>query len=328
MSSSIKDLIISNLEAIAKDEVAYKKKFYKSAIESLNRLTLEEINERDDFDDIKGIGKKINEKIKTIRSTGKNLERVDKINDEKKDELFDISTVYGIGPKLKAKIKKDFGNIESLEDLKKKDTEHNFLNDKQRIGIEYYDDILKRIPRNEMNGHNNFIEDIIDNYFESEDLDFVITGSYRRGLEDSGDIDILLTTTNKSNITKKFKKFIDKLIEIKYIVENLAYGNNKFMGMVKLPGCKHYRRLDVIISKPKEFPFELLYFTGNASFNKELRSEALIQGYSLNQNNIKKKGTDEIIDEEFKSEEDILKFLNFKYVEPAKRESGVLEKIN
>lgn len=76
MSSSIKDLIVSNLEAIAKDEVAYKKKFYKSAIESLNRLTLEEINERDNFDDIKGIGKKINEKSKQLDQQGKILKEL------------------------------------------------------------------------------------------------------------------------------------------------------------------------------------------------------------------------------------------------------------
>ena len=322
MSDNIKDLIIDNLQTIAKDEVAYKKKFYNSAIEALKKLSVEEIIEKENFDDIKGIGKKINEKIKTIRSTGENLERVNKINEEKSNELFDVSTVYGIGPKLKEKIKKDNGNIESLEHLKKLDDENKFLNDKQRIGIKYYYDILERIPRNEMHGHNNFIDDIVND--DMVDVNYVITGSYRRGSKDSGDIDILLTTNNE-NMTKKFKEFIDKLIEYKYIVDVLAYGNNKFMGIVKLPGNKYHRRLDVIISKPKEFPFELLYFTGNASFNKELRSEALKQGYSLNQNNIKKKDTDEIIDKEFKSEEDIFKFLNFEYVKPEDRDSGVLK---
>lgn len=317
----IKTLIIDNLTIISKNEIPYKKKFYNQAIITLKTLTEKDIMERKRFDDIPGVGKKINDKILEIRRSGANLETVDEILKANKD-TFDLSTLYGIGPKLKEKIETEHGKIKDIAHLKKLDEEHGFLNDKHKLGLKYYDDMLKRIPRSEMHGHNDFIQEVISK--KQFDIQYDITGSYRRESEDSGDIDILITSSG-DNYVDKYKEFVDYLKAIGYISDELAYGDNKFMGLCKLGGCNTFRRIDIIVTKPEQYFFELLYFTGSDDFNKEMRSEALTQGYSLSQYNFTDTKTkEEFVKKTFDSEKSIFDFLGYKYVKPKNRKSGVL----
>ena len=174
-----------------------------------------------------------------------------------------------------------------------------------------------------MDGHNDFINDVINlNKFK---ITYDITGSYRRQHKDSGDIDILVTSDGPDYV-EKYKEFVKCLKCIGYISDELAFGDNKFMGVCKLPGCNKFRRLDIIVTTPEQYHFEVLYFTGSDDFNKEMRSEALKQGYSLSQYNFTVVETGKIIDKKFDSEEDIFEFLGFKYVEPKDRKSGALVK--
>lgn len=321
-AKQLKDLIIENLKIVSKDEPGFKKKFYNQAIKALQQMDANDIMKKDSFDDIDGIGKKINEKIIEIKKTGANLKKVDSIIEENKN-TFDLTTIYGIGLKLKEKIVKEHGKITDLKHLLKLDEEHGFLNDKHKIGIKHYDDLQLRIPRLEMNGHNDFIHDVIKlNKFK---ITYDITGSYRRQLKDSGDIDILVTSEGDDYI-EKYKEFVECLKCIGYISDELAFGDNKFMGVCKLPGCDKYRRLDIIVTTPEQYYFELLYFTGSDDFNKEMRSEALKQGYSLSQYNFTVVDTGKVISNKFNSEEDIFDFLGFKYIEPKERKSGALVK--
>jgi DNA polymerase/3'-5' exonuclease PolX len=316
----IKTLIIDNLTIISKNEVPYKKKFYNQAINTLKSMTEKEIIERKKFDDISGIGKKINEKILEIRKSGANLKQVEEILKANKD-TFDLCTLYGIGPKLKEKIEAEYGKINDIAHLNKLNKEHDFLNDKHKLGLKYYDDMLKRIPRSEMHGHNDFIQDVIN--MRKFDIKYDISGSYRRESDESGDIDILITSSG-DNYIDKYKEFVDYLKSINYITDELAYGNNKFMGLCKLGGCNTFRRIDIIVTKPDQYFFELLYFTGSDDFNKEMRSEALVQGYSLSQYGFTDTKTQLIVDKSFDSEKSIFDFLGYKYVTPKNRKSGVL----
>lgn len=321
-AKQLKDLIIENLKIVSKDEPGFKKKFYNQAIKALQQMDANDIMKRESFNDIDGIGKKINEKIIEIKTTGSNLKKVDSIIEENKN-TFDLTTIYGIGLKLKEKIVKEHGKITDLKHLQKLDEEHGFLNDKHKIGIKYYDDLQLRIPRQEMNGHNDFIHDVIKlNNFK---ITYDITGSYRRQLKDSGDIDILVTSEGKDYI-EKYKEFVECLKCIGYISDELAFGDNKFMGVCKLPGCDKYRRLDIIVTTPEQYYFELLYFTGSDDFNKEMRSEALKQGYSLSQYNFNVVDTGKVVSNKFNCEKDIFDFLGFTYVEPKERKSGALVK--
>ena len=121
-SQQLKELIITNLKIVSKDEPGFKKKFYNQAIKALQDMEPDDIMNRNKFDDINGIGKKINEKIIEIKNTGNNLQKVDTIIEEKKT-TFDLTTIYGIGLQLKKKIHKEYGKIKDLKIIY--DTQHS-----------------------------------------------------------------------------------------------------------------------------------------------------------------------------------------------------------
>ena len=318
--SALKDLIISNLTEISNEEVPFKRKYYNIAISKINNMDNNELVNREKFDDIDGIGKKINDKIIQIRTTRTNLARVNDIILEKESK-FDMTKIYGVGFKLREKIEAKYGKVKDVQELIELNNKHNFLNKKHMIGLKHFEDILLRIPRAEMAGHDDFISDIIGQ--GNIDVKCEITGSYRRKNTTSGDIDILVTSTGENYIAK-YKQFVDELIRIGYISDILAYGDNKFMGMCILPGCKNYRRLDIIVTTPDQHYFELLYFTGNDEFNKQMRSYALEKGFSLSQYSFTDLKTKLNVTASFDSECDIFNFLDLSYVEPENRVSGAI----
>jgi DNA polymerase/3'-5' exonuclease PolX len=259
------------------------------------------------IDDIKEIGgAKIQEKMKYIIENNKNLNEVEDIlqNDNVKS-INILMEIHGIGP-IKANELVTKYNIHTIKDLK---DNNNLLNDIQNKGLKYHSDILKKIKRTEMVEHEIFLKQHIHS-------DFTITGSYRRELDESGDIDILITGEENN-----LKIHIDKLIHEKYILKDgiFAYGEHKFMGMCKLKGCKLARRLDILFTPKHEYPFALLYFTGNYNFNINMRLHALSLGYSLNEQGLLDNKLKNKIQSTFESEMDIFEFLNYDYVSPKNR---------
>ena len=81
-----------------------------------------------------------------------------------------------------------------------------------------------------------------------------------------------------------------------------------------------FRRIDIMITKPAEYPFAILYFTGSKEFNTKMRQHALDLGYSMNEYSLTSTEDGTNIDEnQFKVEKDIFKFLHLEYVDPSKR---------
>ena len=76
-------------------------------------------------------------------------------------------------------MKHDIKTISQLRD------HQDLLNDKQKIGLKYYDDILKRIPRSEIEQYERELHTIFTD-MNIPSSTFEIVGSYRRGLPDSG----------------------------------------------------------------------------------------------------------------------------------------------
>ena len=146
-------------------------------------------------------------------------------------------------------------------------------------------------------------------------IEFEIVGSYRRKNKDMGDIDILIKDTENF----KLNELIDKLKEKKYIIETLANGKNKFMGICKLSDIQSARRIDILVANESYYYFALLYFTGSYQFNILMRRKALEKGYSLSEYGLKDIKTDKLIELEVKSEEKIFEILDMKYVIPSNR---------
>jgi len=310
-----------------------KARAYKNAQETVMSFTTDIM----DINELKGkpgIGETIMSKFKEYIQTG-TLELLEREKDNPENILSDI---YGVGPK-KAKELVATG-ITTISELREKQDE--VLNDKQKIGLRYYEDILERIPRSEIDEYKKIFEESFKQIREPGS-NYEIVGSYRRGAKTSGDIDIIITSPSD----KVFKEFIDSLIEQKIIIEVLSRGSHKCLVIGKLKNSKHARRIDFLYATPEEYPFSVLYFTGSKAFNTVMRGHALKMGYSLNEHEFtimtnKKKDRTAFSDlnaesnvafpvknlekrkvsQVFKTEKDIFDFLKLKYKEPVERIDG------
>ncbi|NDB85916.1 MAG: hypothetical protein EB127_24935, partial [Alphaproteobacteria bacterium] len=210
--------------------------------------------------------------------------------------------------------------VKNIDELRSRQNE--LLNDIQKIGLRYHDQIEKRIPRSEIEEY----EEVFKSVFEkttanSPDAKFEIVGSYRRGSQTSGDIDVIIT----GNTGSMYKAFVDELLKRGIVLEVLSRGQSKTLVIAKLPGERVARRVDFLYAPQDEFAFAILYFTGSKIFNTVMRQYGLDKGYTFNEHGIyklenKKKGAK--VAQEFKKEKDIFDFLGLQFKTPIERQDG------
>lgn len=300
--------IIENLKILQEYETIHKEPFkagaYAKVIDAIE-LYDQPIKTVEDIRNIKGVGKKIEDKIIEYLQTGKMHAVENALQDDKYILGKKLLSIYGIGP---AKIDELMKQIGSFEELKSRP---ELLNDKQKIGLKYFDDMQKRIPIAEGKKHYKLLEKTF------KDVEFEMVGSYRRKNKDMGDIDILIKNNDNINL----KSIVNALQSSGYIIESLASGKNKFMGICRLASDLPARRIDILIAEPEYYYFALLYFTGSYTFNIYMRRVALQKGLSLSEYGFKDLKTHTIIDTtaSIHSEEDIFKYIDIPYVPPNKR---------
>lgn len=274
--------------------------------------------------ELNGVGQKIKEKIDEFLTTGK-LRKIEKIRTDDTTVAINLLTrVTGIGPAAARKFVDD--GIVTIEDLKKNEDK---LNHHQKIGLKYFEDFEKRIPRAEMTQ----LETKIKSEVSSLDPEYVATicGSYRRGAKSSGDIDILLTHAEFMAVDGKkpelLKYVVTQLEECGLITDRLSLGDTKFMGVCKLEKEDDdeddylYRRIDVRLIPSDQYFCGTLYFTGSDLFNKDMRTRALEEGFTLNEYGIKPLGSTGVPGEPLavSSEEDVFDYVGMKFKKPSER---------
>jgi DNA polymerase beta len=309
--------ILADYERINKEP--FKVKAYEKVIGSIELLD-KNIESLEDIKLLKGVGKKIEDKIIEFLNTGSITEVVGVLNDPRYILGNKLKGIYGVGP---AKIAELMTKIEDFEELKGRP---ELLNDKQKIGLKYYDDMNLRIPMAEGKQHLKVVGKILNSLY-SDGIEFEFVGSFRRKNKDMGDIDILIK--NRKGLV--LKDIIKQLEDKSYVIEKLAQGNNKFMGICRLSPELPARRIDILIAEPSYYYFALLYFTGSYNFNIYMRKIALTKGLSLSEYGFKATGAaatgvgvatnKNIIDtsDTINSEEDIFTYLGMTYVEPHRR---------
>ena len=301
----------------------FKARAYKKAQETMMAYQGDILNPAQ-LKGLPGIGETIMEKLKEYVTTGKLrlLER------EKENPINLLAEVYGIGA-VKAKELVDKG-VKDLDQLRERQDE--LLNDTQKVGLKYHADIMRRIPRTEIAKYDQIFsadfQKVLTAFPSAAAASrFEIVGSYRRGAADSGDIDMIITSSDKN----VFKAFVDALIGQKIIVEVLARGPTKCLVITRLPDEPYARRVDFLYASPEEYPFAVLYFTGSKNFNTVMRARALELGYTLNEHEMSKmepktKGEKskkgEKVGHIFKDEKDIFDFLGLAYKTPQERADG------
>lgn len=320
--TDFKAKIISELDTLRRISVTeeagvFKSRVYAAAIKTLSALpyvhTMEDLPPSQKGD---GIGKEVRIKIQKILENGSlNIPATARATAV---ALETFQQIYGVGPK-KAQdlIKAGHTTIQGLREAATKDPK--LLNKNQQIGLRYYEQLLQRIPRAEMDQHA-----ILLMAAKPAALEGVLVGSYRRGRPDSGDIDMLLRTASATvDAPAALQQFVHTLKAQGYIQEVLAHGDHKCMAICALPssgttGSSSARRLDLLITPPTEFPFAVFYFTGSDTFNVAVRNHALSRGYTLNEHALTQLSSGKQVSG-VRTEQELFKLLKLRWVEPVDR---------
>ena len=314
-SSDKKERIIEIFSAIANHErnngQGFKASAYLKSINGIKKFSDDSEITVENLREIKGLGDKLIGKIQEImeKNTCSAYEKIKDI----KDPRTVFMGIHGVGPvKAKKLVQEGF---KTIEDLRECGNLKEHFNDVQIKSLPYYEDLQMRIPRAEIQNHEKYLKQVIKIYdIPPGSIKFCITGSYRRGKVDSGDIDILFTCKDKT----KFVKFVDALYESNYLVEELARGSTKYNGICKY-GNNPCRRIDIMYTKPEEYPFAVLYFTGSKEFNVKMRADLLEKGMTLNEHSLKNTDTKKPVNHKFITEEDIFEYIGMGYVHPCDR---------
>ena len=302
----------------------------------LIKLYEQEIETGEQLREIKGIGNGIINRVDEILETGTLAEiesdsSLDSIANSSKQnnslKLKNLQRITGIGP-VKAKKLLDEGHtLESLnQDYKNNKDFDDILTHHQLLGLKYFEDLESRIPYEEIQRIEKYIKQVCQNI--DMNLNLKICGSYRRKQKTSGDIDILITHSDintSKDIDEVGVNYLEQLIKVlkskKFLVDHLTVkGNTKYMGF-----CRYLnnpaRRIDVRLIPRNCYSAALLYFTGSGEFNKNMRTFALKNGYTINEYGIYKLKKDKTkgLKMNCVEEKDIFKLLNIDYVSPENR---------
>ncbi|KFY28521.1 hypothetical protein V493_02883 [Pseudogymnoascus sp. VKM F-4281 (FW-2241)] len=261
---------------------------YRKAITTLKKQN-KLISTAEEAIKLPAIGQRIAEKIEEIVHTDK-LRRLDNTKSDRNDLILQLFLgIYGVGiAQASSWLQQGYSTLEDL-------LAYASLADNQRLGIDHYQDFQTRIPRAEVSALAKIIADTargIDTGIEA-----IIAGSYRRGAESCGDIDVLLTkpgTSACSELTPLLYKLVSQLRASGMLVAPLSVGrtesSSKWHGCCVLPGQEPpiWRRIDFHLAPASELGAALLYFTGNDIFNRSIRLLASKRGMRLNQRGLYK----------------------------------------
>ena len=220
-----KQTIIEALDTLRRRDVAdkqvFKAKAYEKVIKQL-RDHADPITTAEDLKTFTGIGEKIQAKIAEIMATGQLASASRAKETHNLEALETFQKIYGVGPAKATELVA--AGFRSVADLR---ANPESLNDKQRVGLAYYEDLLERIPRDEMLIHEQILK--ADCPYPIE-----IVGSYRRGATTSGDIDALIRIPSGAVGAKKAASVFEKYVEKQESNGRQSFDNKLFGSVGKL----------------------------------------------------------------------------------------------
>lgn len=278
------------------------------AVEALPE-DLDELIAGDRLTEIKGIGEKIAEKIKTLRQTGV-LPELEELHSKVPSGLIEMLKIPGLGPKKVKAIWDELG-ITTIGELQYACNE-NRLVELPGFGPKSQENILKGIDTVKKFAGRRLLPEAME---AAEDLiEWVrkekaiiraeVAGSVRRSKETVKDIDIVSSSKNP-------KKVMEHFVKAPNVIDVISHGETK--SSVRL---KSGFPADLRVVSDKEYPFALHHFTGSREHNTQMRSLAKSKGLKMNEYGLFK--GEKLIP--CKDEEEIFKKLGLSYIPPELRE--------
>ena len=264
--------------------------------------------------------------------------------------LKKLQTIWGVGPRTAQKL---FSwGILDIAQLRADQQVLACLNKQQLIGLRHCEDLQKKIPRDEVSAILAYVESAASRVYENRrreaglppggGLKVQACGSYRRGNERSGDVDVLITPRSEDpscngEAVEVMDLILKDLRRTGFLTDDLTlpgeHGENdiihsegvrvsdtmSYMGVCRLPSTfggasslqspppssssssfpasssgsplpqrlaeapnpNSHRRVDIKAYPKCQEAFALLYFTGDAHFNRSMRAYVKRCGMTL-----------------------------------------------
>lgn len=264
--------------------------------------------------EIDGIGKAVAEKCALLVDTGE-LPQLKELLTEIPETVLAMLRIPGLGPKKAAAIYNELG-IATLEELKAAceagqirqlkgfaaKTEQAILD-----GMAIAEAAGKRIYWAEADDIAQAMREHLNGCKSIDKLE--LAGSYRRGRETVGDLDILAVSDDVNEVMDRFGEFPDA-------ADVLVRGDTK-MSIRLGTGFQ----VDLRIVPAESFGAALQYFTGSKSHNVELRGLAKQRGLKINEYGVFRVGGDEETYVAGAEEADVYATLDLPLIPPELREA-------
>lgn len=304
-----------------KGENVFKIRAYQKAARAIEYYPRElqvVIDEGEDLQVIPGIGEAIAKKATELVTT-REMAYYEDLKAEFPPGVTNLLTIPGIGPKTASKLSKELG-VSSVDDLERAITD-GWVARLFRLGEKTADNILhqiqalrrkdQRIPIGEA---LPTVEDMLNALRSVPGVrNLTPAGSLRRFRETLGDIDLMGTADNPTEV-------IDAFVSLPQVGQVLAQGPTKASAIVS-GGLQ----VDLRMVEHDSFGSLLQYFTGNQQHNISLRERGRRQGFKLSEYGITVMATDKL--EKFTTEEEFYRRLGLQYIPPELREDqGEIEK--
>ncbi|MBI3852998.1 MAG: DNA polymerase/3'-5' exonuclease PolX [Verrucomicrobia bacterium] len=301
-----------------KGENPFKTRAYSNAARALESLAepLAKIVAEERLNEIKGIGEGIAKKIAELVTTGK-LAYYDELKASIPPGLVEMLSIPGLGPKKIQALNKKLG-VDSVEKLEAA-CKAGQVAELDGFGEKTQTNLLEGIARRRMYAEKHLLAEalrVADPLLESlrshpNVIRCSAAGSLRRHKEVIGDIDLLASSKKPAEVIESFTRQPG-------IIKVTAKGDTK--ASVILEGGI---QSDLRVVSDKEFPFALMYFTGNKEHNIIMRQRAIARGLRLNEYGLfksKEETRDPKLLVSCKDEAEIFSKLDLPYIEPELRE--------
>ncbi len=267
------------------------------------------VEQGQDLSKLPGIGESIAAKIQEIVHTGE-LAQLTELRSRIPPQLTELLKVQSLGPKRAGMLYKELG-ITSLEELKRAAQEHR-IRQVKGFGPKTEQTILEDVEQAQQLQRRylwfeagQIILPLIEYLRADKQIERVeIAGSYRRGLETVGDVDILAIARPEAAVSERF-------VQYPGVKEVLAKGDTRST-IVLASGMQ----VDLRVMPAECYGAALVYFTGSKAHNIALRQLALANGLKVSEYGVYR-GNERIAGA---TEEQVYGSLGMDYIVPELRE--------
>jgi len=260
--------------------------------------------------DIEGIGKDLAEKIAALVTSGK-LEMLEELKQQVPESVLAMMRVPGLGPKRAAMLFKEL-KVTSLEELRAACEAHQVRELKGfgakteeliLTGLQFAVEADKRVLWAEA---DELVQEILTYMRQCPAVVRIeAAGSYRRGRETVGDLDLLVVADDAAVV-------MDHMAADPALAEVQSRGGTKLTG--RLRSGLH---VDLRVVPAESFGAALQYFTGSKAHNVIVRGLAKDRGLKVNEYGVFR-GDEQIAGQ---SEEDVYAALDLPWFPPEMREA-------